>query len=80
VSNDSVGACAPTSRGIYFGFDHHSWAGVALATTLWLQGYPAQAAACAHEALKDAERAAHPVSLAIVTWFIPDTTAGFPTL
>jgi predicted ATPase/DNA-binding winged helix-turn-helix (wHTH) protein len=60
------GPGAPTSRGIYFGFDHHSWAGVALATTLWLQGYPAQAAACAHEALKDAERAEHPVSLAIV--------------
>jgi predicted ATPase/DNA-binding winged helix-turn-helix (wHTH) protein len=55
-----------TSRAIYFGFDHHSWARAALATTLWLQGHPAQAAACAHQAIKDAERMNHPVSLAIV--------------
>jgi len=55
-----------TSRTVYFGFDHHSWARVALATTLWLQGYPAQAAASAHQAIDDAERMNHPVSLAIV--------------
>jgi predicted ATPase len=51
---------------LYFGFDHLSWARVALATTLWLQGYPAQASATAHQALNDAERMNHPVSLAIV--------------
>lgn len=54
------------SRATYFGFDHRSWARVALATTLWLQGYPAQAAASAHQAIDDAERMSHPVSLAIV--------------
>ena len=57
---------APPGGTIYFGFDHHNWARVALATTLWLQGYPAQASACAHQAIKDAERMHHPVSLAIV--------------
>ena len=55
-----------TSRTVYFGFDYHSWASVALATTLWLRGYPAQASACAHRAIADAERIDHPVSLAIV--------------
>jgi predicted ATPase/DNA-binding winged helix-turn-helix (wHTH) protein len=57
---------SPTSRRIYFGFDHHSWADLALTTTLWLQGYPAQAVARAHRAIEDAERRHHPVSLAIV--------------
>jgi predicted ATPase/DNA-binding winged helix-turn-helix (wHTH) protein len=60
------GPGSPTSRTIYFGFDHYSWAGIALTTTLWLQGYPAQAVARAHQAIKDAERMHHPVSLAIV--------------
>lgn len=60
------GPGAAASRAIYFGFDHHSWAGIALTTTLWLQGYPAQAMAWAHQGIKDAERIQHPVSLAIV--------------
>jgi predicted ATPase/DNA-binding winged helix-turn-helix (wHTH) protein len=60
------GPGSPTSRTIYFGFDPYSWAGIALTTTLWLRGYPAQAMACAHQAIKDAERMHHPVSLAIV--------------
>ena len=55
-----------TSRAVYFGFDHQCWARVALATTLWLQGHPAQAAASAHQVINDAERMSHPVSLAIV--------------
>jgi predicted ATPase/DNA-binding winged helix-turn-helix (wHTH) protein len=55
-----------TSRTVYFGFDYHSWASVALATTLWLRGHSAQASACAHRAIADAERTDHPVSLAIV--------------
>jgi ATP/maltotriose-dependent transcriptional regulator MalT len=60
------GARSPRSRTIYFGFDHYSWVDIALTTTLWLQGYPAQAAARAHQGIKDAERMHHPVSLAIV--------------
>jgi predicted ATPase len=60
------GPGSPTSRTIHFGFDHYSWAGIALTTTLWLQGYPAQAMARVHQAIKDAERMRHPVSLAIV--------------
>jgi predicted ATPase/DNA-binding winged helix-turn-helix (wHTH) protein len=60
------GAGPPTGRTIYFGFDYHSWAGIALTQTLWLQGDPAQAMARAHQAIKDAERMHHPVSLAIV--------------
>jgi predicted ATPase len=54
-----------SGRTIYFGFDYHSWAGIALTQTLWLQGYPGRAAARAHQAIKDAERMHHPVSLAI---------------
>jgi len=52
-------------RAIYFGFDHLSLSRASLATTLWLQGYPAQASARALEVLDDAERMNHPVSLAI---------------
>jgi predicted ATPase/DNA-binding winged helix-turn-helix (wHTH) protein len=51
---------------IYLGFDHHNWAGVALARTLWLQGYPAQALKRARQTVKDAERMGHPVTLSIV--------------
>ncbi|PWT87054.1 MAG: transcriptional regulator [Proteobacteria bacterium] len=61
-----TGPGSPASRTIYFGFDHHSWADMVLTTTLWLQGYPAQALAGAHEAIKYAERMHHPVSLGIV--------------
>lgn len=60
------GSDSPTSRTIHFGFDHYSWAGIALTTTLWLQGCPAQAAVRAHQAIEDGERMHHPVSLAIV--------------
>lgn len=56
----------PANRVIYFGCDHYSWADLALTTTLWLQGYPAQAMARAHQAVQDGERMHHPVSLAIV--------------
>jgi predicted ATPase/DNA-binding winged helix-turn-helix (wHTH) protein len=54
------------NRTFYFGFDHHGWAEIALTTTLWLQGYPAQATACAYKSIKDAQQTRHPVSLAIV--------------
>jgi predicted ATPase/DNA-binding winged helix-turn-helix (wHTH) protein len=60
------GPGAPASRTIYFGFDYHSWAGIALTATLWLQGHPAQAMAHAHRGITDAERMHHPVSLGIV--------------
>ena len=60
------GRGSPTNRTIYFGFDHDSWAGIALTTTLWLQGYPAQALVRCRQAIEDAERMHHPVSLAIV--------------
>src|SRR5262249_40142037 len=59
------GAGSQTSRTIYFGFDLYSWVGIALTTTLWLQGHPAQAVARAHQGIKDAERMQHPVSLGI---------------
>jgi len=60
------GASPQIGRAIYFGFDHYSWADLALTTTLWLQGYSAQASARAHRAIEDAEAMHHPVSLAIV--------------
>jgi hypothetical protein len=61
------GPSSATSRKIYFGFDHHSWARNILIRNLWLQGYPAQAMASIDQAFKDAERTHHPVSLAIVS-------------
>ena len=51
---------------IYLAYDRHYRAGVALARTLWLQGYPAQAVERAHEAIRGAERIDHPASLAVV--------------
>jgi predicted ATPase/DNA-binding winged helix-turn-helix (wHTH) protein len=57
---------SPASRTIHFGFDYYSWARIALTSTLWLQGYPGQAAARAYREIEDAERMHHPVSLAIV--------------
>jgi predicted ATPase/DNA-binding winged helix-turn-helix (wHTH) protein len=51
---------------IYLGFDGYVWAGIILARTLWLQGHPGQAAARAHQSIKDAASIDHPVTLAIV--------------
>ena len=51
---------------IYLGFDYYSRAAIVLARTLWLQGHPAQAVERALQAIKDAERLSHPVSLTIV--------------
>ena len=48
----------------YLGFDHRSWAGIHLATTLWLQGWPAQAVDLARETVKGAAHMEHPVTLA----------------
>jgi predicted ATPase/DNA-binding winged helix-turn-helix (wHTH) protein len=57
---------SPISRTSYLGFDYCSSGEVSLTTTLWLLGYPAQAMARAHQAIKDAEHIHHPVSLSMV--------------
>jgi predicted ATPase/DNA-binding winged helix-turn-helix (wHTH) protein len=57
---------SPVSRSTYFAFDHFRWAGMALTSTLWLQGHTAQALARARQAVEDAEQLHHPVSLAIL--------------
>jgi len=51
---------------IFLGFDYRNRAGIVLARTLWLQGHPDQAVERARQAIKDAERMEHPVSLTIV--------------
>lgn len=53
------------SRGGFLGFEGHNLAGSGLARTLWLQGHPAQAAACARETVQDAAYTDHPVTLSI---------------
>ncbi|MDM0033652.1 winged helix-turn-helix domain-containing protein [Variovorax sp. J22P271] len=50
---------------IYAGFDHGNRAMIALARTLWLQGYPAQAVDVAQRAVDDARQLDHPVTLCI---------------
>lgn len=56
---------------IYLGFDHHSWAGIALARTLWLQGHPDQAVDRLRRTAGDAQRMVHPVTLSVVlNWAI----------
>jgi predicted ATPase/DNA-binding winged helix-turn-helix (wHTH) protein len=54
------------TRTIYLGLDYYNWAGIALARTLWLQGYPALAVDRASQTVRDAERLGHPVTLTIV--------------
>ena len=54
---------AQRTSAIYLGFDHQGWAGIHLATTLWLQGHPAQAVELARQTVKDAARMDHPVTL-----------------
>jgi predicted ATPase/DNA-binding winged helix-turn-helix (wHTH) protein len=54
---------------IYLAFDRHYRAGIALARTLWLQGYPNQAVECAREAIERAEHSDlhQPTSLAVAS-------------
>jgi predicted ATPase/DNA-binding winged helix-turn-helix (wHTH) protein len=52
---------------IYLAFDRHYRAGIALARTLWLSGFPVQAVARVHQAIEDAERIDHPASLAVAS-------------
>jgi predicted ATPase/DNA-binding winged helix-turn-helix (wHTH) protein len=59
----------PLSRGtrsLYMAYDRHYRAGIALARTLWLQGYPAQAVDRAHQTIRGAEQMDHPASLVVV--------------
>ncbi|MDR3465559.1 MAG: winged helix-turn-helix domain-containing protein [Xanthobacteraceae bacterium] len=51
---------------IYLAYDRHYRAVVALARTLWLQGYPTRAVERAHQAIENAERMDHPASLVVV--------------
>jgi predicted ATPase/DNA-binding winged helix-turn-helix (wHTH) protein len=51
---------------IYLGYDRHYRAEIALARTLWLQGYPDEAAERARRAVREAERLDRPESLAVV--------------
>lgn len=56
----------PGSPGTFrFGFDFRNRARMALARTLWLEGYPVQAAAVARHTVEEAEALSHPVSLCI---------------
>jgi predicted ATPase/DNA-binding winged helix-turn-helix (wHTH) protein len=52
---------------IYLAFDRHYRAGIALARTLWLRGFPTQAVERIHQAISDAERMDHPASLAVAS-------------
>jgi predicted ATPase len=51
---------------VYLGFDGYKIAGVALARTLWLQGYPDQALQRTHQTVKAATELNHPVTLSVV--------------
>ena len=58
----------PTSQRInkiHFGFHHRNRARIALARTLWLQGYPDQAVRVARQAVDEAAEIGHPVTLCI---------------
>jgi tetratricopeptide (TPR) repeat protein len=56
---------------IYLDFEHYNYAGIALARTLWLQGYPVQAMERAHESVEDAVSKSHPVPLSrALVWAI----------
>jgi predicted ATPase len=55
----------------YLGFDGHDLAGVFLARTLWLQGYPDQAVERAHLTVAHAALIDHPVTLSIaLVWAV----------
>ncbi|TBR39377.1 MULTISPECIES: ATP-binding protein [Dyella] len=64
------------SHTIHYGFDHRNRTGLALARTLWLQGYPDEARAWAERVERDAAALNHPVThcialvwtLGIYTW------------
>jgi predicted ATPase/DNA-binding winged helix-turn-helix (wHTH) protein len=49
----------------HFGFDYRNRARIAFARTLWLEGYPDQAAMVARQTVEEAETFDHPVTLCI---------------
>jgi len=65
---------APTSKSInafHFGFEFRNRAKIALARTLWLQGFPDQAIATARETVQEARAFNHPVTHCIaLIWAI----------
>ena len=59
------------TSGLYLGFDHYNYAGVALARTLWLQGRPVQAMERIRHAVEDAASRDHPGTLSIaLAWAV----------
>jgi tetratricopeptide (TPR) repeat protein len=65
------GPAQQRASAIYLDFEHYNYAGVALARTLWLQGYPVQAVERARESVKDAASMGHPVPLSrALVWAI----------
>jgi ATP/maltotriose-dependent transcriptional regulator MalT len=59
------GANSQRTSTIYLGFDSKNLAGVVLASTLWLQGHPAQALELARQTVKDAAGMDHGLTLAL---------------
>jgi predicted ATPase/DNA-binding winged helix-turn-helix (wHTH) protein len=51
---------------VYLGFDWPSWGALPVARNLWLQGHPDQAVERTFQAITDAERVGHPVTLTMV--------------
>jgi predicted ATPase/DNA-binding winged helix-turn-helix (wHTH) protein len=49
----------------HFGFDYRNRARIALARTLWLEGYPDKAVTVANETIQEADTTNHPVTLCI---------------
>ncbi len=49
----------------HFGFDYRNRARIAFARTLWLEGYPDQAAMVARQTVEEAEAFDHPITLCI---------------
>lgn len=60
----SLRQSVPSDRGrtIYYGFDHRNRSGIALARTLWLQGYADQARRVAGQTVQEAASLEHPVT------------------
>jgi predicted ATPase/DNA-binding winged helix-turn-helix (wHTH) protein len=50
------------ARTIHYGFDHRNRSGIALARTVWLQGYPAHAQQVAEHTVREAARLEHPIT------------------
>jgi len=61
----AASADMPQDSSIYSGFDFRNRACIALARTLWLQGYPSQAVVLAQRAVDEARQLDHPVTLCI---------------